>query len=371
MKQPRNPIRLGHAARIRCTPFDLSRAMNTPPTKVSVQTPTQSSMTAILSSRNQELKGGYYVKVQESIVMVPKSLFDQIPPEIRNSLFFSNGNGLSFHEPIHLHGPTVLQLRHLIHAFTNYPNLDIHNIPLDQLFNIAELACQYGLANIKSWVLRGVEAVLNRGDTPLRTGPNELFIRALRIATSYNYLPLRNSIEAKWITRLYWNQLSPLPALLEADKLGLPNLQRNSYYLHMVERATMGDIVEYCRQSPSSSSPLSHEQRTHLLEGYYSFAAYWKKTSLSPPDFMPSPECVGHAQCLAAWRMRWVMACSQPSLTPEVDVLKRLVGVETVLKGDEVLMACLDGACRMSALASISRKRTEVSRSLHHHFDLD
>ena len=80
--------------------------------------------------------------------------------------------------------------------------------------------------------------------------------------------------------------------------------------------------------------------------------------------------------------MRWMVAsASRPNkpksdsaslgVIPDYDVFKRLRVVEDFLKEDELLEVCLSPGCRSSALGTISKLRTHISNTLHHHFDLD
>jgi 2-succinyl-5-enolpyruvyl-6-hydroxy-3-cyclohexene-1-carboxylate synthase len=64
-------------------------------------------------------------------------------------------------------------------------------------------------------------------------------------------------------------------------------------------------------------------------------------------------------------------ASASVNFIPEYDVFKRLKVVEDFLKEDELLEVCLSPGCRSSALGAISKLRTHISNTLHHHFDLD
>lgn len=183
-----------------------------------------------------------------------------------------------------------------------------------------------------------------------------------------------------------------VPAILFADRYELRNLLGHAYYIHLVEvtetkvpSSVKGnadfdanstpktiDITEYCRASEPSSSPLTPAQRTHLLAGYYSLTAYWKRLRVSPPAFDSDHRCTNHDRCLAVWRLRWTVACSRegPPGVPEVDVLRRLKWVEEWLRRDELMRVCMEQGCWDGAVKSVGRIRDEVVRNLGHHFDL-
>lgn len=219
--------------------------------------------------------------------------------------------------------------------------------------------------------MNSLESLINCHDTPLRSAPNETFIRALRLAGAYHNIPLGVSIQKKWITRLLWKELSPLPVIVFAANFRLQDLLSNALYRLLIDIASKeDDVAAYCRSAPQATLPLNGNHRTQLLAGFHSLGTYWKQTKVLPPLFEPSPECQAHDRCLLAWRIRWVFACRHQTATPEVDVLGRLVFVESALKEDEVLACSMGSACWASALASIPRRRGEVSRSLHDHFDL-
>lgn len=204
-------------------------------------------------------------------------------------------------------------------------------------------------------------------DTPLRTASNETFLRALRLAILYRRPDISSSIQVKWLTRILWHELSPLPAILFADKYDFRSLLSHAYYTHMVD---LGGRLTNSAFLADSSSILNRRQKTHILAGHLSLSTYWKRLRMTPPSFQQAPQCNLHRQCCAAWKMRWSVACSRPCAISDADVLRRLRCIEDVLKEDVLLKVCLAPQCRTSALESISRKRTEISNHLHHHFDL-
>jgi hypothetical protein len=270
------------------------------------------------------------------------------------------------------------------------PSLDIKKLPLDQLFSIAELSFQFGISQLQRWSVETAVVVLNSSRTPLRSASSEIFARALRIAHIYGHVSLSSSIQAKWLTRLHWRELPSVPAILFADRYELRNLLGHAYYIHLVEvteakipcspeencttdgSQSLAHISEYCRVPPSASSPLTPTQRTHLLAGYYSLTAYWKRLRVSPPPFQRYHRCTNHDRCLAVWQLRWTVACSQPCppAIPEVDVLRRLKWVENWLRSDELMTACMESGCWEGAVSCVSSVRDEVVRNLGHHFDL-
>ncbi|KAJ3534688.1 hypothetical protein NMY22_g6814 [Coprinellus aureogranulatus] len=386
MKLERNASCLGHPRQIRVrfapSPIDLTNSTTmTTPSSPNLPAPTTPRPFPIdLLDRGEE---GYYVRVQGNVLMVPKSLFDAMPSEVRHTLLISTGNGLSIHEPIELRPPmTTLQLRHLVHAFKKYSSFDIKKLPLDQLFSIAELSYQFRLARLQRWSIESIALILNSAQTPLRTADSQTFARALRIALVYGQASLSTSIQAKWLTRLHWRDLPSVPAILFADRYELRNLLGHAYYIHLIELtepkpssswAKAVDITEYCRAPTTSDSPLTPAQRTHLLAGYYSLNAYWKRLRASPPPIdSDDHRCTNHDRCLAVWRLRWTVVCSKPCPpgVPDVDVLRRLKWVEDWLRRDELMRVCMEHGCWQGAIQSVARIRDEVVRNLGHHFDL-
>lgn len=380
--------RRGYAlpSRIRCTPYDYSRSMpmSSSPTTPKPSSPPATPRPSVISLLDKG-EEGLYVQTNGTVLKVPKALFDSMSPEIQHTLPLTTGNGLSIDDPILLRPPmTTLQLRYLVHAFRKHPSLDITKLPIEQLFSIAELALHFGLTQLQRWSVESITAILNSPQTPLRTGNTEIFIRGLRIALVYGQSSLSNSIQAKWLTRLHWRELPPLPAILFADRHGLRNLLCHAYYIHMVEvteariqsstNDTLGpiDIAEYCRTAPSSSSPLTLAHRTHLLAGNYSLGAHWRRLRISPPSFSHDHQCANNDQCLAVWKLRWITACSQqcPTGVPEMDILRRLKWVEDWLRRDQLTTTCMYDGCRDSAVGSIAKIRDELVRNLGHHFDL-
>jgi len=259
------------------------------------------------------------------------------------------------------------------------PSLDPKKLALDELFSVAELSLQFQLIQLKLWAIGALDTVLNGPNSPLRNAPNQTFIRALRVAHAYNRMDLSTSIQRKWITRLHWRELSPLPALLLAEQLELRNLLSHAYFIHLV---SLPKVAQHCQaegalisEQPSKpfplTSPLTMQQRTHLLAGFYSLTAYWKWLRTNPPSITRSPQCKRHQQCLAAWRTRWIVACEKVNPDPsDADIFQKLKVVEEALKEDRLVQACLTPDCWTEALHAISRKRTEASNHLHHHFDL-
>ncbi|TFK24952.1 hypothetical protein FA15DRAFT_382106 [Coprinopsis marcescibilis] len=205
-----------------------------------------------------------------------------------------------------------------------------------------------------------------KANSPLRTASNVEFLRAMRLAVVHRRHDISGSIQTKWLTRILWHELSPMPAILFADRHEFRGLLSHAYYTHMVE---LGDRLDRGIYS-DESSPLNRRQKTHLLAGHHSISTYWKHLRVTPPSFPKGPRCKLHKQCTAAWTMRWSVACSRPCSIAGTDVLRRLRLVEDTLRVDTLLQVCLAPECLVSALNSISQKRMEISNGLHHHFDL-
>ncbi|KAG2010023.1 hypothetical protein CC2G_012880 [Coprinopsis cinerea AmutBmut pab1-1] len=291
-----------------------------------------------------------------------------MPSLPRQSIIQPPGVGASRDKPIYLRGPTITQFRHLLYASTVYPAIDLNSLSLEQVLSIAEWAFNFGLTHLKTWSQKAMSSLfIPAANSPLRTASNDIFFRALRLASLYRLPEVSSAVQVKWITRILWHELSPVPAIILADRCDFRSLLSHAYYTHMVElgvRLTESNFIS------DPSSILTRKHRTHLLAGYHSLSAYWKHLRISPPPFEQAPQCKLHRQCCAAWKMRWSVACSRPCSIPEMDVLRRLRFVEDLLKEDMLVEVCLASGCRALALDSISKKRTDISNNLHHHFDL-
>lgn len=310
------------------------------------------------------------VSIQGATFEVPRAFIRQMAPEKRPHSQ-SHGAGESRENPIYFQGPTIPQFRSLIHAFGLYPAIDINRLSLDQALSIWELAHVYGISSLISWSAQTMSLLfVATANSPLRTSSNEAFLRALRLAILYHLPEVCNAIQVKWMTRLVWRELSPIPAILFADKYNFRHLLGHAYYVYMTELGTR--LNERGRFLKDTTSPLNRSQRVHILAGHLSLSNYWKHLRLTPPPIPEHPTCKLHKQCCAAWKMRWAAACSRPcrESVPEMDVLRRLRAIEEELKQDSILHSCLTPECRIGALGSIAQKRSDIANNLHHHFDL-
>lgn len=68
--------------------------------------------------------------------------------------------------------------------------------------------------------------------------------------------------------------------------------------------------------------------------------------------------------------MRWDSAVECPCTASDIDVVSRLSHIGKILEDDLLLGVCLTPECRILALEAVSKKRTEFTSNLHHHFDL-
>lgn len=251
-------------------------------------------------------------------------------------------------------------------ASTISPLPDPTDIPLPSLLSIAEIALKYSFKALKTWAIDGVQTLVTSHDTPLRTAPTEIFIRMLRLSLIYHRPDLGVSIQNKWITRIHWHELPPVPAILMADMHDLQYLLSHALYVHMVNmapRIAAGKRID-------GDSPLTPNQNLHIFCGYNSLAAYWTHLRSEAPAFVAAPKCASHDLCKAAWEQKWFEVMKGPMVYLNVDVLRRLMFVGSVLEEDRFLKVCMKEGCLRSALESVSRKRTDISNNLHHHFDL-
>lgn len=219
---------------------------------------------------------------------------------------------------------------------------------------------------LKTWAMDGITTLVTSHDTPLRTAPVEIFIRMLRLSLIYHRHDLSISIQNKWITRIHWHELSPVPAILMADMHDLQYLLSHALYVHMVNMAPR--II--AGQRIDRDSLLTRKQNLHIFCGYNSLVAYWRHLRRESPTFASDASCESHGLCLAAWEQKWFEVMKRPMEYPQVDVLNRLWFVERVLAEDRFLKSCMTGGCMRRALESLPQKRADVSNNLHHHFDL-
>lgn len=231
---------------------------------------------------------------------------------------------------------------------------------------MAELSHTYGLTNVLEWSMRALTAIANSQPSPLRTVPSHVFVRMVKLAMSTQKHNLVQSIQVKWITRIHWHELSPVPALLFADQQGIRHLLSHAYYVHLV--AQEPELHQTKRLN--ARSPLSPTQHQHLLSGFYSLQAYYKRLSATAPAFPRSKECPNHMQCVKGWDMRWAVAMARSYSVAKVDILNLLRVVQKFLEVDMLLSVCLTAKCRLLALDSVAKTREDMANNLHHHFDL-
>ncbi|KAF9013123.1 hypothetical protein BDQ17DRAFT_1419303 [Cyathus striatus] len=307
------------------------------------------------------------VKVQDIVFKLPYSFFEQMPIEIREAIFQHN-RGISLDDPAVLEGPTVDQFKTLLWAHFTYPSLSLKSLTLDRLLTIAELSYRYRLKHLMAWAIHGLAFVTHHTDTPFRSAPSEAFVRMLNIAIKYHQKELSTAIQNKWMTRIHWQEVSPIPAILLADAYNLRTLLTHAYYVYLVLMEPR--IAKSLRID--IECPLSPKQIKHVYCGYYSLRAYWWNLRRTAPEFIRSEECSElHSQCIEVWRRRWAVAGSRAYPSSDINILSRLMSIQQTLEADMLLSVCMTVQCREQAIASISKKRQEIVDNLHHHFDLD
>ena len=207
--------------------------------------------------------------------------------------------------------------------------------------------------------------VVNCQESPLRTASHLVVFRMMKLALTFRHRASILSIQGQWVRRLLLHELPALPALLLAEQHGLRHLLGHAYYAYLIH--VQRRMLEVC---DPSFKHLSMKQKMHLLEGYHSLLVYSKHLYATAPTLEQAKGCNFHAQCISAWKMRWGSAAEHPCTASDIDVVSRLSHIEKILENDLVLGVYLTPECRILALESVSKKRTEFTSNLHHHFDL-
>ncbi|KIK08101.1 hypothetical protein K443DRAFT_610346 [Laccaria amethystina LaAM-08-1] len=305
------------------------------------------------------------VRVQNNLFEAPLEFFSQMPPEVLEIIAFHSGKGMSSADPIVLSGHTAPQFRLLLSAFNAYPQLDFRKFSLFQLLSLSELSCHYGLQNLRSWCLGAFFTVVNCQDSPLRTASHLLVFRMMKLALTFRHRASVLSIQNQWVRRLLLHELPALPALLLAEQHGLRHLLGHAYYAYLIH--VRPRLLEVC---DPSFKHLSIKQKMHLREGYHSLLVYSKHLYATAPTLERAKGCKFHMQCVSAWKMWWGSAAERPCAAPDIDIISRLSHIEKILEDDSLLGVYLTSECRILALESVSKKQTEFTSNLHHHFDL-
>ncbi|KAK7048740.1 hypothetical protein R3P38DRAFT_2606637 [Favolaschia claudopus] len=268
--------------------------------------------------------------------------------------------------PVVLSGHTAAQFRAFLWAVYAHPLPTAKTLDIPRLCSIAEVSFKYGFDSLKRWSMDGIRTKVNAPNTPLRTAPSETFVRLIRLALLYRDADLSRSIQSKWLTRIHWHDLPPVPAILIADAYDLRHLLCHAYYVHLVDVSAL--IADGKRLMDDSL--LSPTQTLHVFCGYHSLSALWRQLQETPPTFSAHPQCTSHARCQVVWAARWALETGRSWAFAPVDVLCRLLFMERHLEMDELVKSCMTEGCRREALDAIARKRGEVSDNLQHHFDL-
>lgn len=305
------------------------------------------------------------VRVQKNLFEAPLEFFAQMPPEFLEIIAFTSGKGMSAADPIVLSGHTAPQFRLLLSAFAAYPQLDFRKFSLFQLLSLSELSCHYGLQNLRSWCLGAFFTVVNCQESPLRTASHLVVFRMMKLALTFRHRPSVFCIQDQWVRRLLLHELPALPALLLAEQYGLRHLLGHAYYAYLIHVGPR--MLEVC---DPSFEHLSMKQKMHLLEGYHSLLVYSKHLYATAPILEQAKGCKFHSRCISAWKIRWGSAAEHPSTASDNDVVSRLSHIRKILEDDFPLSVCLTPECRILALESVSKKLTEFTSNLHHHFDL-
>ncbi|CAA7262847.1 unnamed protein product [Cyclocybe aegerita] len=308
-----------------------------------------------------------FVRVEDRLIKVPEGLFAQMSGRIRDSLGFTSatGGGSTPERPIFLRGHTSDQFEQLLRAYNSYPSLDMRTMTLDNILTIGELAVGYEMRILVEWLRPCLHILVLDHNTPLRTAGSRVYQRMLWLAMCLRSWKIYTSIVDKWISRLYWGQLPPIPALLFADAHGIAHLLSHACYVYLVDvqkLLTTGKNI-------NENGALSPRQEMYIKSGYLSLKTTWSKLQRNALEFRSSG-CVLHAQCVSVWRQRWKAFANAPCSTSDVDVLKRLSFMEDSLREDVVLDRCMAPSCKALALGAIKRRRNEMALELHHHFDL-
>lgn len=231
------------------------------------------------------------------------------------------------------------------------------------------MAYVYSCKYLQLWALDAMKALVLSHESSLRTARTGAFMRILPLLLLYGQQDLSISVQNKWASRIHWRELSPVPAIHLAYRLGLVCLLGHAFYALMLELAPRLDSGSGL-QDVLTNPPLLPQHRLHIMSGYHSFSTYWAHLQKVPPTFVQCETCSYHPQCQSAWQGRWVVVMARSMPYPVVDVFRRLILVEEILESDAILDRHMNPQCRDNAIQRVAQIREETSQSLHHHFDL-
>ncbi|ESK88024.1 hypothetical protein Moror_10829 [Moniliophthora roreri MCA 2997] len=284
-------------------------------------------------------------------------------------IHFSSQHGKTNCDPILLKGHTMEPFKDLLSAVITQPLPDPLAVPLNKLLSIAELALRYRYLSLQTWTMDGVRqlSIPNPHSPPtLRHSPESVYIRILKLALRHQQHDISQAIQYKWVSRLHWRELSPVTAICKGHKYGLRYLLSHACYVHMVDMEPLISIG----LRVDIHSQLTRAQILHVFCGYHSLRAYWEQLQRSPPRYAHSKECLSPKKCQGSFDWSWKsLASSKSSLAP-VDVLRRLLELQSQLGADPMLKLYMPPVCRENALEAIARRRESISHNLHHHFDI-
>ncbi|KAF9522589.1 hypothetical protein CPB83DRAFT_864251 [Crepidotus variabilis] len=308
-----------------------------------------------------------FVRVNDRLFKVPEGFFLQMSSTMQSAVGFSSNGGLTPEKPIFLVHQSEDQFKQILTAYNAFPSIDPHTLTLDHLLTISELSLHYGLKELNSWFLPAFRDLIHSAHSPLRTMPNFLFVRMMRLSLQLKDPQLIGVIQAAWANRFHIGELSAVWALIFADTHCLRDLLGHACYGYLLREHSKLETGENINER----GLLSPRQVLYIKSGHISLRTYWRVVGRRPPDFECGPECVLHSHCDRVWRARWAVVLAQmPSGLSEVDPLNRLGFMLDRLKEDTIVEACVSPSCRLSALKALARQRDRLSHQLHHHFDI-
>ena len=231
-------------------------------------------------------------------------------------------------------------------------DLQQHQGPSADLYLLIRLAMithKYHFITTEAWALHAIYKIMVGPPAMWETSP--VLSLVLGVAVLCEDEPLHKRVISAWIPRLLSGKLQPIPAIVAADKYGLPLLQGVAYYAQVLEMDKTNDIF-----TPPPNHLLSREQLISLLSGHWALVKRWEHIRKRPVPFQRSNGCTMHAYgCITTWNSRWdLYGMSEKLLAyPSVDVLGRLQCLYELLVTDELVSQQLTSGCRSSALGEL------------------
>jgi len=162
----------------------------------------------------------------------------------------------------------------------------------------------------------------------------------------------------RWVKSLRDRLISPIPAILTAEKHRLKTLQGEAYYSYMLQIESTVD-PENGVTTLDSDSRLGANQFRRLLTGSWSLRAYWQRLAVSAPFSSRIPE-----EQRQIWEEAWLAAATSARVVavPSCDVL----GILDVMKA---VLTERSYACKSEVMDSLETIRDHVVAHLCAHFD--